>query len=719
MRKKRILSLLLALTLSIGLIPQTAMAADDTTEEPAYEVSLPSREYLEKTAGKETVEKWENDFKEPETESFNGPNLDLSLNSAIKRIQPRNIGSDPGSFYPSAFSMRIYRASSGNSTTEHGIQYAAKAFTEYHDMYDWHGHATVKGELYIDVKDSASGTPRTLQMVPFSKYVGYDAPQVAASSFLGPIYKRNLKNEGSPTAYATGKVTGPSTFQVTTYGTAFYAPVFFNIRYGAELFYDNGSIYGSGSWDDANGTNLTIDQSGVQFDQYQLVDVLKTGYYRIDNSSANTAVTASTATGNLQAAIDATAKRTIAFTSDYNIATDTPTFSSTPTVLYGPQTGVATFNLSADNGGKYFHASYNSYNGNTCTATVQIPAAVQITYDTQGGSAIAPSTKTFAGYDHTVTTAVPTRTGYTFKGWRTAANGGGTSVAAGSTQKLSSNLTLYAQWEAKYNVTTSKEGEGTISASISDIPRGESRTISYTPASGWFLDSVIVDGTPIDIKANPTSYTLSNISKDMTVKAVFYKGFNITTSITNGTITPNQTNLQKGVNKTITFQPNDGYYVKSITVDSTSYSGADLSKREVSFSNIQGDHNIQVVCAKDPVITITGKVGSYIAEKGSPEFSYKITGTDYLGKTHTYYRHLIANEAGKSVTMQIPAGNWTVTQLESDGWMFSSAEGTNATISGQAVTLDTTVGDASVTFANMVSDYDGYTANHAATVSVR
>ena len=39
-----------------------------------------------------------------------------------------------------------------------------------------------------------------------------------------------------------------------------------------------------------------------------------------------------------------------------------------------------------------------------------------------------------------------TRTGYTFSGWNTAANGSGTAYADGATYSFSADITLYAQW---------------------------------------------------------------------------------------------------------------------------------------------------------------------------------------------------------------------------------------------------------------------------------
>ena len=50
-----------------------------------------------------------------------------------------------------------------------------------------------------------------------------------------------------------------------------------------------------------------------------------------------------------------------------------------------------------------------------------------------------------------VTLTSPTRTKYTFMGWNTKADGTGTTYAAGSTIRLTSNLTLYAQWTENNN----------------------------------------------------------------------------------------------------------------------------------------------------------------------------------------------------------------------------------------------------------------------------
>lgn len=82
-----------------------------------------------------------------------------------------------------------------------------------------------------------------------------------------------------------------------------------------------------------------------------------------------------------------------------------------------------------------------------------------LAYDANGGSG-APSsstvTNTSSTYNMNVSSSVPTRTGYTFLGWNTKADGTGTSYSAGNSVSVGADttVTLYAQWKINnYNVT--------------------------------------------------------------------------------------------------------------------------------------------------------------------------------------------------------------------------------------------------------------------------
>ena len=88
---------------------------------------------------------------------------------------------------------------------------------------------------------------------------------------------------------------------------------------------------------------------------------------------------------------------------------------------------------------------------------------ITVTYDANGG-VNAPAAETVQS-DRGVTVAgrmTMTRKGYTFTGWNTEADGTGTAYKAGD--KLSTGLTLYAQWEANtYKVSfNANGGKGTM-----------------------------------------------------------------------------------------------------------------------------------------------------------------------------------------------------------------------------------------------------------------
>ncbi|MHB8062658.1 MAG: S-layer homology domain-containing protein, partial [Ruminiclostridium sp.] len=82
-----------------------------------------------------------------------------------------------------------------------------------------------------------------------------------------------------------------------------------------------------------------------------------------------------------------------------------------------------------------------------------------IMYDGNGndGGSVPTDSKTYASgaNAYVLSNSDLTKTGYTFNGWNTAANGSGTSYAENDTIVITANVTLYAQWKQKstYNIT--------------------------------------------------------------------------------------------------------------------------------------------------------------------------------------------------------------------------------------------------------------------------
>lgn len=71
-----------------------------------------------------------------------------------------------------------------------------------------------------------------------------------------------------------------------------------------------------------------------------------------------------------------------------------------------------------------------------------------VTYNANGGSGAPASQTKYYGNDLTLSDTIPTRSGYTFKGWGTYSSDTTVNYSAGATYTSNSNLTLYAIWES-------------------------------------------------------------------------------------------------------------------------------------------------------------------------------------------------------------------------------------------------------------------------------
>ncbi len=200
-------------------------------------------------------------------------------------------------------------------------------------------------------------------------------------------------------------------------------------------------------------------------------------------------------------------------------ASKTVTFDSTYGTLPIPTRTGYTFN------GWYTAASGGTQV--TASTTVSITAAqtlyaqwtadtYRVTFDSNGGSG-APSSQTKThDVALTLSTTVPTRTGYTFKNWNTAKDGSGTAYASGASYTANAAATLYAQWTANtYTVTFDANGGSCGTASITVTYASTYGTLP-TPTkvgyifSGWFTTASsgtqITESTKVTITAAQTLY---------------------------------------------------------------------------------------------------------------------------------------------------------------------------------------------------------------------
>ena len=209
---------------------------------------------------------------------------------------------------------------------------------------------------------------------------------------------------------------------------------------------------------------------------------------------------------------------------------------------YNIETASFTLNNPTRDGYKFL--GWTGSNGTTAQTTVSIAKGstgnksytanweisnYTVTYDANGGSGAPGSqTKTY-GAALTLSSTKPTRTGYTFSGWNTAANGSGTSYAVGASYTANASVTLYAQWKALYRYELkfdANAGTDTVSGMPVDQSQawGESASHTFTWTAvpsragytfrGW---AAAADGTPSRIQ----SYTLTGTG-GQTVSATLY-----------------------------------------------------------------------------------------------------------------------------------------------------------------------------------------------------
>ena len=178
--------------------------------------------------------------------------------------------------------------------------------------------------------------------------------------------------------------------------------------------------------------------------------------------------------------------------------------------------------------------------------------------------------------------------GSTFDGW----SGEGCSGTGLCTVTMNANTTITANFKpsiVNYSITASAGAGGKISpAGTSWVKFGYSRWYYITPATGYRVSSVVVDGRNIGAV---TSYTFSNVAAKHTIVAKFsILTYSITASAgTGGKISPAGTSWVKfGYSRWYYITPATGYRVSSVVVDGRNI-GAVTS---YTFSKVAANHRI-------------------------------------------------------------------------------------------------------------------------------
>ena len=204
-----------------------------------------------------------------------------------------------------------------------------------------------------------------------------------------------------------------------------------------------------------------------------------------------------------------------------------------------------------------------------------------LTFDTNGGSAIAPITQ---DYGTAITApADPTKTGYTFAGWTPAI----------PTTMPAENMTIKAKWTVNQYTLTFDTNGGSIIAPITQ----DYGTAITAPADPTMTGYTFAGWTP----AIPATMPAEN----MTIKAQWryngggssgYSYYTIkATAGTGGSISPSgSVSVREGRDQTFTITPDKSYAVSNVKIDGKSIGAV----KSYTFENVRRTHTIEVIFMK-------------------------------------------------------------------------------------------------------------------------
>lgn len=124
-----------------------------------------------------------------------------------------------------------------------------------------------------------------------------------------------------------------------------------------------------------------------------------------------------------------------------------------------------------------------------------------VSYNANGGSN-APSSQTKThGTALTLSTAVPTRTGYAFVGWATSATATAATYAPGASYTTDAKLTLYAVWTLnKYEIAYNANG-GTNAPATQNKAYGTNLTLSTGVPAKYYTVTFNANGGTVDVSS--------------------------------------------------------------------------------------------------------------------------------------------------------------------------------------------------------------------------
>ncbi len=425
----------------------------------------------------------------------------------------------------------------------------------------------------------------------------YTFSNVTANHTIAASFAINT-SVGAVTTYTFSNVTANHTiaasFAINTYTiTASAGP--------------NGTISPSGAVTVNYGANQTFNISpAVGFTIANvLVDGVSVGAvssYTFTNVTANHTITASFASNTFTITATAGANGTISPSGAVTV-----NYGANQTFNISPAVGFTIANVLVDG---VSVGALSSYTFTNVTANHTITASFAQSFFTITASAglngsISPAGTVTVNYGANQSFTITPNNGYHVAELLVD----GVSVGALTSYTFSNvtaNHTIAASFSIDTFVITATAGDnGTISPSgTTTVNYGGSQAYNITPATGYHVADVLVDGVSVGAVTN---YTFSNVTANHIIAASFaINTYTITaTSGANGSISPSgTTTVNYGESQTYSITPAAGYHVADVLVDGVS-AGAITT---YTFSNVTANHTIAASFTLDSFV-ITASAG--------------------------------------------------------------------------------------------------------------
>jgi uncharacterized repeat protein (TIGR02543 family) len=362
--------------------------------------------------------------------------------------------------------------------------------------------------------------------------------------------------------------------------------------------------------------------------------------------------------------------------------------------------------------------------GGTATVTANFTInTYTVTFDKNGGDTEASPASITTNYNTTVTLpTAPTKTGYTFAGWDTLANGSGTAFT--SSTPVVASITVYAQWTINsYTLTYTAGTGGTISGTTPQTVAngGNGTAVTAVPNAGYYFVNWS-DGV------STATRTDTNVTANKSVTANFaaiVSGPITIAAGTGGTVSPTLiASLTYGAaGVTITATPNAGYHFVSwsvtvnpsyITITNTTSAAATISATTSMPQGGTATVTATFAANVSGTITIAAGTGGTVSPTSIASLTYGAAGTAIAATANAGYHFVgwavttnstyvsITDPSSASTTItsttSMPQGDTatvTATFAGNVSGTITITAGTGGTVSPTSATL--TVGAAGVT----------------------